>query len=339
MLEKALKPSGFKTLNNIFKHENIITIIILIVSISVAAGLTQGRTLARSNVINVLLQCSTKGVASIGQAFVVLTSGIDLSIGGIGLFSSVLGASIMTLDIGQNIIGYSLSPVVAIPIMLAVGAGWGAINGLAVSRIGMPSLIATLAVWQITKAIQSNISGGRSVLNLPESLKLLGQTQLLDIPLPIILFFVIAVICYFVLHKSNFGKSIYMVGSNPLAAWLKGINVKNVIFLAHTISGLFAGIAAVILTSRYMAASYAMLSGIELDTIAAISLGGFSLIGGRGNLLGVVLGTIILGVINNSLSTTNVRLDTQNIVRGVIIFTAVTIDYWRIRRTKRQLAV
>ena len=314
-----------------FRNENATLLGVLIALIGGMAVITNGLTISRANMMNILLQSSIRGVASVGQAFVMLSAGIDVSVGGIGLMSAILGASLMTKAPYLNIIGYPVSLYGVIPIMLLVGAAWGVINGLSVSRIRMPALIVTLAMWGITGGVGFQISGGRSISSLPDQMAFVGQGRILGIPVPVIIFIVVAVIAYFVLEHTTFGRSVYAVGGNPVSAWLSGINVKNVQFMVYVISGFLAGSAGVILTGRVMSASMRTLGGLELDSIAAVCVGGVSLAGGKGTLIGAIIGVLIIGVINNGMSVLGAGPAVQGIVKGAIIFTAVAIDYTRRR--------
>jgi putative xylitol transport system permease protein len=315
----------------IYRYENTLVIVVLLALIGGVSVLTHGVTTSRTNMTNILLQGATRGVSAVGQAFVILTAGIDLSVGGIGLMSSVLGASLMTTRVWQNIVGHSVSPILAVPLMLLVGAGWGAINGLSVSRIGMPALIATLAMWQVATGVGGNICQNISVMYLPDSFDFFGRGVIAGIPVPVITFIGIAVVAYFVLNHTGYGRSVYAVGGGPMGAWLSGINVKNIVLSVYVISGFLAGLAGVIITSRMGTASTATLPGLEIDTIASCAIGGLSLFGGRGSLIGVVVGTIIIGVINNAMSVLGASPVEINIARGVIIFAAVAVDFIRKR--------
>ena len=269
----------------------------MIALIAIISGITNGLTTRRANLMNILLHSSIRGVASVGQTFVILTAGVDVSVGGIGLMVSILGASMMTQNPVVNILGDPLSMYKVIPMMLLAGAGWGAVNGSIVGRVGVPALIVTLAMWQITDGVGWVISGGRSLGGQPDNLATIGSGTIGGIPIPVIIFIIIAVIGYFVLNYTTYGRSIYAIGGNPISAWLSGIKVKALTSSVYIISGFLAGIAGLIIIGRTMSASMRTLTGLELDSIAATCVGGVSLMGGRGNLIGVVLGVLIIGVI------------------------------------------
>jgi len=324
-------PRAREIAKQLFRHENATLVVILVGILAVLAIITKGMVITPRNLRNVFLQSSLRGVASIGQAFVILTAGIDVSIGGLALLCAVLGASLMS-DSFANIVGSPLAVYAAVPIMLLVGLGVGAANGIAVSRIGMPALIVTLAMWQMTTGGAYQVCKGATIMSLPRSLASIGQGYVGPVPVPVIIFITVAVISYLVLHYTTFGRSIYAVGGNATSAWLSGIKVKNVLFSVYAISGFLAGLAAVIQISRTMSASMLSLAGLEIDSIAAVCVGGVSLAGGRGTLIGAVLGVMIIGVINNGMNVVGLDPSYQDLVKGAVIFTAVAVDILRRQR-------
>jgi ribose/xylose/arabinose/galactoside ABC-type transport system permease subunit len=215
--------------------------------------------------------------------------------------------------------------------MLLAGTGWGVVNGLSVSRIGMPALIVTLAMWQIASGLGFQISGGVSIGELPDNLAFLGSGIVAGIPMPVIFFIAVAAVSYFVLNHTTFGRSVYATGGNVISAWLSGIKVKKILLSVYVISGFLAGLASVIMTSRVMSTSLRTLEGLELDSIASAAVGGVSLAGGKGSLVGVVLGALIIGVVNNGMCVLEANPAVRGIIKGVIIFAAVAIDYMRRR--------
>lgn len=305
------------------RHENGVLALILLALIAGFGGMTKGLLVTRNNVTNIILQSSERGVASIGQAFVILTAGIDLSISGVALLTMILGASLMT--------GTTAFPVVPIAVMLLAGAGIGAVTGSTVSRIGVPALIITLGVWQICRGGAFLICKGYTLADLPSGISFIGAGKVAGVPVPIIIFVAVAVASYFVLYHTSFGRSVYAVGGNPISAWLSGVNVKNILFSAYVISGFMAALAGLIMMGRMACASMAAASALMLDSIAAVSIGGVSLMGGRGTLIGVIIGVMIIGVINNGMNIIGIHPAYQDIVKGVVIITAVCIDYLRRR--------
>lgn len=328
---RGLSDTSQKLAKRFFRHENAVLGIVLIVLIAVMGIVTKGLTVTRANIVNVLLQSSIRGMAAIGQTFVILTASIDLSVGGVALFTAIMGGSMMTLSEWLNTVGHPVSPYVVLPLMLLVGCGWGALNGSLVSRIGMPPLIVTLGMWQILKALAFQICGGRDMTNHPDTLDFFGTDRIAGVPVPVIIFIVVVVISYFVLQYTRFGRSIYAVGGKPESAWLSGINVERVLLIVFSVSGLLAGLSGFLILARTRSATMQTLLGLELNSIAAVAIGGVSLFGGRGNLIGVVLGVLIMGVTSNALSVMGVDPSIQGIVTGVIIIAAVAVDYIRRR--------
>jgi len=313
------------------RHENTVLAIVLIGLTAVFGVITKGITTSVSNMTNILLQSSIRGVASVGQAFVILSAGIDVSVGGMALFCSILGASLMTGETAMNPAGHQISIFLAIPIMLVAGMAWGLLNGSLVSRARMPALIVTLAMWRITTGAAFGACRGGSIGRLPDQFGFLGAGKIAGLPVPVIIFAVTAVIAYLTLNYTTYGRAVYAVGGNPVSAWLSGINVKNILHSVYAVSGFLAGLAGVIGTARIMSASMRSLGGLELDAIAATVIGGVSLAGGRGTIIGVVIGTLIIGVINNATSVLGLGPELKGIVTGVIIVVAVLIDSLRRR--------
>jgi len=288
------------------------------------AVLTKGTTLRRENLVNIWLHSSVSGIVSVGQAFVILTSGIDLSVGGLALMIANLGASLMT--------GQPTVPIWVLPTMLLVAVGVGAFNGSLVSRIGMPALIVTLAVWRINQGVSYAICHGLTIGNLPKGISYIGSGHIAGVPVPVVIFISVIMVAYFLLNNTNFGRQIYAVGGNRVSSWLSGINVKSRELSVYVISGFLAGLAGLVTMARVMSASMVTVSGLELDSIAGVVIGGISLMGGKGSIIGVVIGTMILGVISNGMTIFAVNPASQDMVKGGIILGAVAADYMRRRR-------
>jgi len=315
----------------IFRNENAVLVMVLAALIGGMGVFTRGASLIPANIMNVLIQSSIRGVASVGQTFVVLSAGIDISVGGNALLASVMGASLLTSEPMHQLYGIQLPMYGGIAIMLLVATGVGMVSGSLVSRIGVPPLIVTLGMWQILKGAAFQVCWGAAIGWLPEGLSLFGSGKVFGVGVPVIIWIAVAATGYFVLTQTSFGRSVYAVGGNPVSAWLSGINVRNVQFMVYVVSGFLAGLAGLIATARVLSASMHTAVGLELDSIAAVFVGGVSLMGGRGSLIGVVLGTLIIGVINNTMSILGAQPPLQGIVKGAIIIAAVAIDCIRRR--------
>jgi len=236
----------------------------------------------------------------------------------------------MTSRFDLNIVGGDPVPVVVgVGIMLAVGLVAGAVNGLLVARLRIPALIVTLGTWQICYGLAQLIGGGYTITNLTRGLSVLGQGTILGVPVPIVEMFVLFAIAYYVLHHTTFGRSIYAVGGSEASAYLSGIKVRHIQFLVFVISGLMVGLAAVSIESRMMVVSVRTLAGLQVDSIAAVAIGGVSIYGGRGTIVGVLLGVLILAVIDSGLGALGASTEVQNTVKGAIIILAVSVEYFR----------
>jgi ribose/xylose/arabinose/galactoside ABC-type transport system permease subunit len=312
------------------RTDNLVRLGILAALVVGFGLLTGGVTWSPRGLLNILLQSSTTGLAAVGQAFVMLTGAIDVSLYGIGVLASVVGAATMTSRPDLNIVGGDPVPVVVgVGLMLAVAVAMGAANGVLVSRVRIPALIATLGTWQIGFGLAQLIGGGYTIANLAPGLSALGQGTLAGIPLPVAAMLASFAVAAYVLHFTTFGRSVYAVGGNPASAHLSGIGVRKVQFLVFVISGLMVGLAAVSIESRMMAASLRTLSGLQLDSIAAVAVGGVSVYGGRGSILGVLLGTLTIAVLDSGLGTLGAGTEVLNTVKGTVIILAVGGDFFR----------
>ncbi|MFC2024458.1 ABC transporter permease [Chloroflexota bacterium] len=332
MKSEETKSEKRRFATSIRRHENFVLGLVLAAIITVVAVASQGKSLTVNNFRNVLLQSSIRGVASVGQAFCILTGNFDLSIGGLAAMVSMIGSRLITErpDI-YGIAGGQQPVAVGLLMMILIATAVGSLNGLAVSRLRMPSLIVTLAVWQMTKGASYQLAGGYSIMYLPRSLSFFGQGAILGVPVPVIIFLAVVIPAYIVLNQTTFGRSVYAAGGNPVAAWLSGIKVRDLQLIVFVISGFLAAIASIIVLSRTMCGSMISAAGLELDTVAACAIGGLSLYGGQGSLIGVVIGVTIIGVLNNALVILGVSPALQDFVKGAVIFSAVAVDVIRRR--------
>jgi len=307
----------------ILKYEVSVLVIALGALIGGIGILSKGVNLTTRNMLYVVVQSATRGIVAVGQSIVILTGGIDLSVGGLATFCMGMAA--------LRITGTTGFPVDGLAIMVALGAGVGILNGLAVSRIGMPPLIVTFSTWIIFDGLTLYLTKGHDIIGLPIELRIFGQGNIGGIPIAVGIFTAVYVAAYLVLNYTTFGRSVYAVGGNPISAWLCGINVKGIKLSVYIISGLCAALGGLIILSRTMVETQIAAYGLELDSIAASAIGGMSLAGGRGSILGVVLGTLIIGVIRNGMSILAIHAAWQRIVTGMIVFSAVASDYIRRR--------
>jgi ribose transport system permease protein len=277
----------------------------------------------RINLENLLFSSTIIAIVAIGQAFVILIAGIDLSVGAVLALSSVLGVVLPT-QLGLPVaLGAALA--------LATGALVGLINGLNVTALRIPALIATLAMMSVTRGIAFLISGGRNIAPVPSVYVDIQASRLFGIPVVIIFTLLVGVLAHFVLTRTRFGREIYATGGNAVAAQLAGIRTNRVIIATYVISGLCAALGGLMITARLEAGAATTGFGYELTVISAVVIGGVSLFGGEGRISGVLLGVILLGLVQNAVNLLNVPPNYDYVVSGVVIAAAAALDVYRRR--------
>ena len=269
-----------------------------------------------SNLLAIALAASVTALLAIGETFVIILGEIDLSVGAMLGVTSVITAMVLP-DHGL---------VMGLLAGLAAGAGAGLINGLLVTKVNMPSFIATLASMSILSGLTLYLTKGNPVGIGSDAFRLIGTGHILGVPAPIWIMLVCAVVFGILLARSRFGRQVYATGDNFEAAHLSGMPVDRVKVAAFVISGVLAGIAGFILAARLGTAQPSAGKGLELTAIAAVIIGGTSLLGGRGAVVGTVIGALLLGTIDNGLNLLNVSPFLQDVVKGAVILFAVFID-------------
>lgn len=271
-----------------------------------------------NNLLNIARQVSVLGIASVGMTMVILTGGIDLATGSIITFVNIITAYMM-VNLGMNM-------WVAIFAALVASTLIGFLNGLAVANLRMPALIVTFASQTIFEGIAYMICGGIPIFGFSDEFAFIGQGYLAKIPFPIYLLAAAFLIGGFILVKAFFGRYIYAVGGNEDAAELSGIRVKGVKWLVYALSGLFAGIAGIVMLSRTNSGQPTAGKGYEFDVITAVVLGGVSVNGGSGKISNVLAGVLIIGMLSNGMVLLNVSSYSQMVVKGIILVIAVGFD-------------
>ncbi|ALC91475.1 ribose ABC transporter permease [Bacillus sp. FJAT-18017] len=271
------------------------------------------------NILNLLRQVAINALIAFGMTFVILTGGIDLSVGAILALSSALTAGMIVSGI---------DPIFAIVIGCILGAVMGTVNGLLITKGKMAPFIATLATMTIFRGLTLVYTDGNPITGLGDNMlfQLFGRGYFLGIPVPAITMIVTFVLLYILLHKTPFGRKTYAIGGNEKAALISGIKVPNVKVIIYALSGLMAALAGAILTSRLNSAQPTAGTSYELDAIAAVVLGGTSLSGGKGRIVGTLIGALIIGILNNGLNLLGVSSFYQMVVKGIVIAIAVLLD-------------
>lgn len=293
----------------------IIGLLVIIIIISILSP----NFLSLNNILNVLRQVSINALIAFGMTFVILTGGIDLSVGSILALTGAVTAGLMSSGV---------DPILAMMVGLLLGATLGAINGLIIAKGKVAPFIATLATMTIYRGVTLVYTEGRPISGLGDSVtfQFLGKGYFLGLPIPVVTMIISFIVLYFILKKTTFGRRVYAVGGNEEASILSGINADRIKIYVYALTGLLAALAALILTSRLNSAQPTAGNMFELDAIAAVVLGGTSLTGGRGWIVGTLIGALIIGVLNNGLNLIGVSSFFQQVVKGAVILLAVLLD-------------
>lgn len=269
------------------------------------------------NLLNIARSISINAILAAGLTFVILTAGIDLSVGSIVAVSGVVG--VLTAMSGMP------SPVAVLVGVLA-GAAAGLINGVLIAYLSLAAFIVTLGTMTSMRGLAYTMTDGQPIVSNTLNFRDIGNGYIAGIPVPVVVMAIVYVVSWFILERTRYGRHVYAVGGNREAARLAGVNVKRVITSVYVLGGACAGLAGVIFAARVVSAQPTAGTGYELDAIAAVVLGGTSLMGGRGRIYGTLIGSIILGVLSTGLILMNVPFFTQLLIKGAVIIFAVAID-------------
>lgn len=271
-------------------------------------------------------QASLSMLIAVGMTFVILAGGIDLSVG-----STVALVSILT---GEFMVNLSLPPVAAVLLALLCGVAVGLVNGLLVATTAIPAFVVTLGMLAVARGLALGITKGQTISGMPAGFLELGQGSAFGVPIPVWIAVVVAIVAHLVLARTRFGRNVYFIGSNEQAAELSGIHVRRTKILIFAIAAGLAALEAVIETSRLSVGQPSAGNGYELVAIGAVVIGGASLFGGEGTILGTVLGTLLLALIQNGLILLGISAYWQQVFSGVIIVAAVALNLWRQKRSR-----
>ncbi len=273
--------------------------------------------LSSKNLINILRQISTNGILAVGMTFIILTGGIDLSVGSLVAVTSVICGSMLMN--GVNL-------WVACAAGVAAAVAFGVFNGYLVSYVGLQPFIATLASTTIGRGFALVFSNGKPFTIMNEDFLAIGQGDVFGVPNPIIILLVVCAVGLIILKTTTFGRYVFAIGGNKNATKLSGVKTRRVEMMVYIISGICCGIVGLILSARISSGQPTAAEGYELDAIAATAIGGTGMSGGIGGLQGTIMGFVIIGLISNSLNLLNVNSFYQQVVKGFIILLAVLLD-------------
>ena len=296
-------------------YGSLIGLLLLVVVISVL----RPRFISAANLRNVIRIASINGLLAIGMTFVILTGGIDLSVG------AVMGcAGMYSAYFAQAAKGYP--PIVAVLIGLLIGLGFGLFNGWIIAYLKVPAFVGTLGSMSIASGLTFLLTDAKPIPNLSEGFKKMGGGNLGMIPIPIMMMSVVLLVCFALLYKTRYGRYIFAVGGNLNAAHVSGIDTKKIIGSVYVIAGVLSAFAGIITTARVTSGVTSTGKGYETDAIAALVIGGTSLTGGKGRLWGTIVGILIMQFLSNGLDMLGVNAYYQLLVKGFVVIGAVMLD-------------
>jgi len=290
----------------------------VLLGLIILLSFTTSSFLTLRNVLNVLRQVSINGIIAVGMTFVLITGGIDLSAGAVVAYAGVVASSFS--HPGEH------ATFVPILVGILVGAVLGFANGSAIALTKIPPFIVTLGMTQIASGMALLYSGGRPITNLSEAFQAMGQGMVGVVPLPIFLLLGVVLAGTYLLHFTRFGRYTFSIGGNETTAIVSGINIKRIKIMVYTMAGTLYGLAAIILSARTNSGAPSAGSGYELNAIGAVVNGGTATTGGRGTMIGTMVGALIMGILSNGLDILNVSSYYQSVIKGVIIIGAVWLD-------------
>ena len=311
--EKKVRKDNMKQL--LQKYGPLLALLLIVVVITIL----EPSFMTTTNVLNVLRQVSISALIAFGMTFIILTGGIDLSVGSTLALTGAIAASMLASG---------MDPVFVMLVTLLLGAVLGMINGVIIAKGKVAPFIATLATMTIYRGLTLVYTDGSPISGLGDSItfQMVGKGYFFGIPVPVLTMLIAFFALWFILHKTTFGRRVYAVGGNENASRLSGINTDRVKIMVYSLTGMLAALSAIILTSRLNSAQPTAGTSYELDAIAAVVLGGTSLTGGKGWIFGTLVGALIIGVLNNGLNLIGVSSFFQQVVKGVVILIAVLID-------------
>ena len=325
---KIVKGAAFRfSLLTRFLAREESSLLVFLTLLIVLFSLLQPSFLTVNNAINVIRQVAILAVAAFGATYVIISQGLDLSVGAVNALSGVVAALI------ARELGPVYGPWTGIPAGLMVGVATGLLNGLIITVININPIITTLGTMTMMRGLAFILTGGMSLYGVPSEFQWLGRGYLLGqlIPIPVAVMFIVFAVCYIGLNNSFLGRYTYAIGGNEEAARLSGIPVRRVKGIVYIIGGATAALSGVILASRLGAGQAAAATGFELDVITAAILGGVSITGGEGRLEGTFLGVLIIGILSNGLILLNVEPYYQLVIKGLALLSAVGLDRLRKR--------
>lgn len=315
--------------------------LVFLLVLMAAFAILEPRFLKPLNLFNVMRQVSIYGLLAIGMTLVILTRGIDLSVGSVVALAGLASAAVakgglegrFAVGAEAEAAGYGWFLALLAAVVVGTAAGW--LQGIAITRLGVPPFVVTLGGMSAFRGAALLLAGGGPISGFEESYRWWGQGYFGPVPVPVVIFLALAFVAHLVLAYTRFGRAVYAVGGNPEAARLSGLDVDRLTLSVYVIMGLMAGLGGFVLSARLNSAEAVAGVGYELTVIASVVIGGTSLFGGVGTIFGTVVGTLLIGVLLNGLVLNNVSSYVQQIIIGVIIVLAVAFDTFAKARRRR----
>jgi ribose transport system permease protein len=310
--------------HNLVRFQSIIALLVICVALSFLSD----RFLTADNAWNVMRQISVNMIISVGMTLVILTGGIDLSVGSVlalaGAITAFLLKSGTELTSLNLYVGFTLIGALVGGILTGTFLGW--FNGLTITRFKVPPFVATLAMLTIARGLTMLLTGGFPITGFSDQMAFIGTGWFLGIPMPVWISAAVVIAVVIMTNKTRLGRHIYAIGGNETASELSGLKIKKIKLIVYSIAGALSAVGGIIVTSRLDSAQPNAGLGFELDSIAAVVIGGTSLSGGKGTIMGTVQGALIIGILNNGLVLLNVSPFWQQVIKGLVILLAVVVE-------------
>jgi ribose transport system permease protein len=318
-MTKNNRPFGY-----VKRFQSVLALALMVVALS----LLSDKFLSVDNSLNVLRQICVNLCLSIGMTIIIVSGGIDLSVGSMLALSGAMAAGLLKNGImipGTDVfLEVTVSGAILVGVLVGTALGW--FNGYVITRFKLPPFVATLGMLSIARGLTMLWTGGFPITRLGDSFGFLGSGHRLGVPMPVWISGALVAVFIVVMKRTRFGRHVYAVGGSEKAARLSGLNVRRIKLLVYTLGGALAGVAGLLVTARLDSATPNAGFSYELDSIAAVVIGGTSLNGGRGTIMGTVLGCLIIGVLNNGLVLLEVSPFWQQVIKGFVILVAVAVD-------------
>lgn len=312
------------------KYSSQFSAIIALAVLVIALSFLSDKFLTAGNLVSILNQIAYLSIMAIGITGVTMTGCFDLSV------AATLALTVTVA--GELVVKRGVPEWLFIPIVLGIGLVCGATAATGITKLDISPFVVTLALMNIYRGLASIVTGGYSAQGMPSVVRFLGSGKIMDvIPVSIVLMLLLYGVEWFILTKTSIGMQMRAVGGNAVAANLSGINVKKVKYFAYIQNSLLAGIAGIVLVGRMNSANSTLATGVEMDAIAAVVIGGTSLAGGLGNIWGTLIGSVVMGVLRNGLNLLQITAFWQQVAIGVLVFLACAIDAVRIKRNKNKI--